>query len=389
MRNRRAESARFPFGNSTSPCAASEKTGAALYLTISGHHPKNGTPLYYISAGEANAVLPHLLLVFAVKAFAFGLHKDTRLINPYASKPIAAVVLCRIRRMYMNLANVIARDFQPASQTYDWRDAALYALSLGMGTNPTDECELRYVYEGGEQHVVPSMCVTLGWPPLWISEPRMEIAWTRVLHGEQRFELHRPLSPGGTVRATYRVAAIRDKGPGRGAVLYFETNIADAATGAPIATLTAANYLRDDGGCGSFGDAPPALPELPTQDTPDHVIDYPTSGQQALLYRLASRDYMPIHADPQLAHDAGFARPISHGLNTLGLACRAIINHVPGPVALSLRTMAARFVSPAYPGDTIRVELFRRPGGFHFRARAVERQVIVLDRGDCDIPDRS
>lgn len=284
----------------------------------------------------------------------------------------------------MNLANVIARQFEPRLQTYDWRDAALYALSLGMGMNPTDENELRYVYEGGDQQVVPSLGVTLGWPPLWIAEPAMGIAWTRVLHGEQRFELHRPLPPGATIRARYRVASVVDNGPGRGAVLAFETTIIDATSGAPIATLTAANFLRDDGGCGGFGDAPRALPALPPQANPDHVIDYPTSGQQALLYRLASRDYMPIHADPQLARSAGFVRPISHGLNTLGIACRAILNFGPPDAASKLRGMAVRFVSPAYPGDTIRVELFKRPGGLRFRAHSVERRVVVLDRGHCD-----
>src|SRR5262249_39566807 len=159
--------------------------------------------------------------------------------------------------------------------------AALYALSLGMGSDPTDEDELPYVYEGREQRVVPTMCVTLGWPPLWISEPEMGIAWTRVLHGEQTFELHRPLPLGATIQATHRVSAVADKGPGRGAVLYFETEITDATTGTPLATLRAANFLRDDGGCGNFGNAPPPLSGLPARTRPDHTIDYVTQGQAA------------------------------------------------------------------------------------------------------------
>lgn len=287
----------------------------------------------------------------------------------------------------MNLENVIARPFQPICQTYDWRAAALYALSLGMGADPTDEEELQYVYEGREQRVVPSMCVTLGWPPLWIAEPPMEISWPRVLHGEQRFELHRPLPLGATIRAAHRVRAVVDKGPDRGAVLYFETEIEDAVTGTPLASLRAANFLRDDGGCGDFGDAPPPLSALPSQGSPDHWIDYSTSGQAALLYRLASQDYMPIHADPQLARSAGFDRPIAHGLNTLGIACRAILKHILPNEAHRLRAMAVRFVSPAFPGDTIRVELFRRPEGIRFRAWAIERQVLVLDRGHCELSD--
>lgn len=39
----------------------------------------------------------------------------------------------------MNLENVIARHFPPICQTYDWRPAPLYALTLGMGKDPTGE----------------------------------------------------------------------------------------------------------------------------------------------------------------------------------------------------------------------------------------------------------
>jgi hypothetical protein len=56
----------------------------------------------------------------------------------------------------MNLTHVMTRTFAPVEQSYDWRDAALYALSLGMGDNPLDEDELFYVFEGRPQQAVPS-----------------------------------------------------------------------------------------------------------------------------------------------------------------------------------------------------------------------------------------
>lgn len=286
----------------------------------------------------------------------------------------------------MNLQYVTTRHFEPIHQTYDWRDAALYALSLGMGEDPADEDELPYVYEGRAQRVVPSMCVTLGWPPLWISEPQTEIAWTRVLHGEQYFELHCPLPLGATVKATHRVSAVVDKGRESGALLYFDTHIQDARTNSPIASLRATNFLRNDGGCGNFGEAPRPLDELASRAPPDYWVDYRTPGNAALLYRLASRDYMPIHADPRLAREAGFERPISHGLNTLGLACRAVLKR-QGTSDRRVRTMAVRFVSPAFPGDTIRIELFEGQESIQFRAWAKERETLVLDRGRCTFSD--
>jgi len=209
-----------------------------------------------------------------------------------------------------------------------------------------------------------------------------------VLHGEQTFELHSSLPLGATVDATHRVSAVADKGPGRGAVLYFETEIRDAARGTPLATLRAANFLRGDGGCGNFGDAPSPLPALSTEEPPDHCVHYPTQGQAALLYRLASRDYMPTTPTRSLLNRQVSSAPISHGLNTFGLACRAILKCILPTEVHRMRTMAVRFVAPAFPGDTIRIELFKRREGVSFRAWAVERQTLVLDRGHCTLSER-
>jgi len=113
-------------------------------------------------------------------------------------------------------------------------------------------------------------------------------------------------------------------------------------------------------------------------------IDYRTSAQAALLYRVASRDWMPIHADPVAARQAGFERPVSHGLNNMGLACRAILKRLAPGQPERLRAMAVRFTQPGLPGDTVRVEIFRGAGDtLRFRATALERGVRLIDRGTC------
>lgn len=283
----------------------------------------------------------------------------------------------------MNLDHVLARRFEPVHHAYDWRACALYALGLGMGDDPLDEDELTYVYEGREQRAVPSMCVTLGWPPLWIAEPQMGIAWTKALHGEQRLTLYRPLATSGSIRAEHRVSAVDDKGASRGALLYFDTGLFDVASGERVASLRATEFLRGDGGCGHHGTPPDEMVPIRADAEPSASITFRTPRQAALLYRLVSGDYMPIHADPTIAREAGFDRPISHGLNTMGLACRAILKRYAPQQPERLRTMAVRFVAPAFPGDTIRIDMLDDGGSIRFRAWAVERKVMVLDRGEC------
>ncbi len=282
----------------------------------------------------------------------------------------------------MNLDYVVGLKFPSTEQSYDWRDSALYALSLGMGSDPVDEDELSYVYEGRRQLGVPSQCVTLGWQPFWHKDPATGIDWVRILHGEIGFSLHRPLPVQGSVCTSHTLLAVEDKGVERGALFHFQHQICDAQDMSPLASVRSVEFLRGDGGCGSWGSPPKLSLPMPEAAAPCWEIDYRTLPQSALLYRLASRDLMPIHADPEVARNAGFVKPISHGLNTMGLACRAILKHGVTRASGRLLDLSVRFVQPAFPGDTIRIELFEQGERLRFRAWALERAVLVLDRGE-------
>jgi acyl dehydratase len=110
------------------------------------------------------------------------------------------------------------------------------------------------------------------------------------------------------------------------------------------------------------------------------VIDVPTMPRQALIYRL-NGDYNPVHIDPEVAAKAGFAKPILHGLCTFGIACFGLVQHLGGGDPTRLAEIFVRFSRPVYPGDTIRLELFEERSAWRFRARTLERDEVVLDRG--------
>jgi len=50
-----------------------------------------------------------------------------------------------------------------------------------------------------------------------------------------------------------------------------------------------------------------------------------------------------------------------------------------------LRSAFARFSSPVYPGETIRVEFYEDKDEIRFRAAVKERGVVVLDRCSAEV----
>ena len=276
--------------------------------------------------------------------------------------------------------------FPPIRQTLTKKDCILYALGVGLGADPLDTAQLRFLYEEGLA-ALPTMAVVLAYPGFWVKDPATGIDWVRVVHGEQAITLHRPLPVEAELVGTSRVTGIVDKGAGKGAVLYVERQIGDAATGELYATLAMSTFCRSDGGFaksggGSSGPSWPvhAIPER----VPDTICDLPTLPQQALLYRL-NGDYNPLHADPAIARAAGFPGPILHGLCTLGIAGHALLRSCCDYDPRRMRSLALRFSAPVYPGETLRTEMWRDGDIVAFRTRAVERDVVVLNNGRMEV----
>jgi acyl dehydratase len=276
--------------------------------------------------------------------------------------------------------------FPPVRQTLTRKDCILYALGVGLGADPVDPAQLRFVYEDGLA-ALPTMAVVLAYPGFWAKDPATGIDWVRIVHGEQAITWHRALPIEAELVGISRVTGIVDKGAGKGAVLYSERKISDAVTGEPYATLAMSAFCRGDGGFG--GPSGPSWPvhAIPER-APDAVCDLPTLPQQALLYRLNGDDN-PLHADPAVARAAGFARPILHGLCTLGIAGHALLRSCCAYDPARMRSLALRFSAPVFPGETLRTEMWRDGAVVSFRTRAVERDVVVLNNGRMEIAGSS
>lgn len=280
--------------------------------------------------------------------------------------------------MALNPEQLLAARIPEIEQRYGWRDCALYALGIGVGLDPMDEADLAFVDES-RLRVHPAMANVLGYPGFWQRDPAFGLDWTRIVHGEHALRLHSPLPADGHVRGVSRIVDLVDKGEGRGALVFVEREITDLATGQLLATVNQTIFCRGDGGFGGPAKTLPAPRAIPER-APDAVVLAPTSPQSALIYRL-SGDLNPLHSSPAAARGAGFERPILHGLATFGVACQALMKALCGSDPAAVRAMSGRFSAPVFPGETLRVEIWREASGATYRASAVERAAVVVNNG--------
>jgi acyl dehydratase len=283
--------------------------------------------------------------------------------------------------MPLNYDELMATSVDDLRLNYKDTETMLYAQSVGFGRDPLSAKELPYVYEQGPLlRTVPSMASVLV-PDMF--PPDLGWDFTRVLHAEQRLQLHRPLPAHADLLVNKRIVDVFDRGPKRGALILFEVDGRLAKDDTAIFTLGMTVIARGDGGFGGRPGSAPAPHRAPHRD-PDLSCEIGTRVDQALLFRL-NGDRNPLHAHPRTAQAAGFPVPILHGLCTYGIGCRAILQTICDYDHTLITGLDARFSAPVLPGDTIRTDMWQDGNIVSFRCTAVERNVIVMRNGKCTL----
>lgn len=267
-------------------------------------------------------------------------------------------------------------------------DCALYALALGAGFD-----DLAFATEnaiGHPQVVYPTFVlagVMARESATW-SHPGLETgdyAVHQIVLGHLQLELFGRVEPAGDVLVRSRVDGIYDKG--KAALVNLAIEASDRQSGKALFRAVNSLFVRGEGGFGG-----PAAPERPDAHVPDRAPDHEETVQtlpiQSLLYRHGGFDPHPIHVDPEVARRGGMKAPILHGLNTIGIAGRALVHAVGGTGGSGdpgrLRRLEASFAAPGYNGDRLTTQVWRDGAadeiGFIFRV-VNQDGVALLERG--------
>lgn len=286
----------------------------------------------------------------------------------------------------LNLAErLVGRKMEPRYLEYNWRDIALYALSVGAKRE-----DLIYTYEKCLK-AIPTYGTIPYWgtvnvrPYQWMPLPASMLADELIkptisfLNMDHEIIMHRPIDPiKGTFQYQDVITDVFDRGEGKGAVVKTKVLVRDEA-GNEVCTNYSTTFFHEAGGF----DGPPmpkSSVEIPDR-APDYEADDYISPVQNLLYRLTG-DTNLVHADPEYAQKMGFETSFMQGLCSFGFSCRmAIAALIPGQPERMTR-MAAQMSSVLFPDTPVRLQLWKMgEDTAYFRFLNLTTGKPVLNRG--------
>lgn len=256
----------------------------------------------------------------------------------------------------------VAMDFD-LGQLGRWTDEHVYAvapeatIAYAAATNDTVPAHLSGEVAPPMFAVVPALMgvATDAMDRIWTSK-RAEKYDTRSLHGEQDLHVHEPIVPGMTLRS--RAAPVGLERKSTGTLMMTRTETRDERDRL-LNTMTFVNFLRDIHVEESVGEPAPALALPPGVAEPETsaTIAYAVDPDQSFRYAKASGDDGTYHIDDAAAREAGFPGVIVHGLCTMALASRAIVETCCAGDSRRLRRLGVRFTRPLLPGQVISIRI--------------------------------
>jgi len=281
---------------------------------------------------------------------------------------------------FIDVDQALGFEMEPLSAKYDERDVSLYALGVGAAHSaPTDPSELGLVYEmaGGGFHPLPTMTAAITVQQIMKAAmsgklpPGLNYGLDRILHGEHRTEMVRPLPPHAKLTHKWKVTAIYDKG--KSAVVLNEIKSFDE-DGELLAINEVTTFIRGAGGWG--GESGPKT-EVPIPDrAPDATIEEKTSVDQALLYRSRATSTAARRSDVREELRLRQADPA----RALHVRLRWAARHqgVREERSALPQVDRVRFVDPVIPGETLVTEMWKDGQRVVFRTKVKERDKVVL-----------
>ncbi len=198
-----------------------------------------------------------------------------------------------------------------------------------------------------------------------------------MLHAEQDMHFQGPLVPGRTLVTFAEAHSLRS---GRMGTRFTMRVVSSYEDGTPVVEQFATMLIRGIGAGEDGGQAPPAHAFLPEAKAAKLAsVAGSVDLNQAVRYAAASGDANPIHVDDDAAKAVGLPGVILHGMCTMALSGRDIVDELGGGDPMRLRRLAVRFYRPVFPGNDLVTTMYDAGDGIVVFEASSAGKVVVRD----------
>lgn len=236
-------------------------------------------------------------------------------------------------------------------RTYDGGCCLVEAHHVAAYADATQDEHIRYYGSGAIAppmfHVRPMRDLLF----MVMEDPALGLDMLRLVHAEHDARFHRPLCVGDIVHLRGKLTHVEQKTKG----VLVEAELSGFVDGRAAVTATTSFYVRGQQ-LTVPGTGRREVPDAPTPDrAPDHTAVVRVAADQSRRYAEASLDRNPIHLDSAVAQAGGLDDVILHGLCTMALSGRAVLDSVGNSDPLRLKRLGLRWARPVFMGQVLTV----------------------------------
>jgi acyl dehydratase len=238
-----------------------------------------------------------------------------------------------------------------AGKLYEPRSFAVTAEAINQYARATNEDNPRFTSE--DPVAPPAFPFVAAMEPMRevMLDPELGVDMAMLVHADQDHRLFTPIRAGDRLEAGARLEAVDLAATGHNfTVVVSLTNDA----GDLAAEVVSRMVIRKTGSAKAR--------EEPEEKGP--VVAEGSSAvddDQTYRYAEASGDHNPIHLDPEAARRSGFPGIVCHGMCTMALASKVVLDRVAGGDPGKLRRIKVQFSRPVFPGQTLTTTIWRKP----------------------------
>ena len=202
-----------------------------------------------------------------------------------------------------------------------------------------------------------------------------------MLHAFHDMRFAAPLVPGTTLSTVADRYSVRPSRAGTWVTVRAVST--DLDTGEQVLEQFGTMFVR------GWNDVAAGGPDRPEHQFPSAgrseavaVFEAAVDDDQTWRYAEASGDDNRIHVDDEFARGVGLPGIILHGLCTMAMCSRAVIESVAGGDPTRLARLAVRFSKPVLPGSDLVTTVYPSDGSFAFEATSRGERVIRDGRAE-------